>query len=158
MKTFTDNRGEIWTLALTLGKTRKLREALGLDLLAPPNYLQILGSLTDRLAFVFLLVEDKAKEIGVDADAFEERLYGGDYATNASIAFLEETELFFQKLGQDAMSNLAKRSIASMSLGQERVSEMMKTGQFDSALDAAEAANSQSVTVRPVKSAKTRTP
>jgi hypothetical protein len=139
MKTFKDNEGQIWNLSLTLGKTRKLREKLGLDLLNPNHYLQILNSLTDRLAFAFLLVEDQAKAIGVDADAFEERLYGDMFSTEASLAFLEETESFFLKLGQKALATLAKKSIQSMKSGQAKVDEMIASGQFDSLLDQAEA-------------------
>jgi hypothetical protein len=138
MKTFKDNQDQQWNLALTLGKVRQLREKLGLDLLNPNHYLQILSSLTDRLAFCFLLVEDQAKAIDVDADQFEERLYGDNVSTQASLAFLEETELFFQKLGQKALAALAKKSIQSMKSGQARIDEMMSTGQFDSLLDQAE--------------------
>ena len=39
-----------------LGKVRQLREKLGLDLLDSQHHLQVLNSLTDRLAFAFLLV------------------------------------------------------------------------------------------------------
>lgn len=138
MKSFKDAEGQTWNLSLTLGKVRQLREKLGLDLLNPSHYLQILNSLTDRLAFCFLLVEDQAKAIGVDADAFEERLYGPGVSTSASHAFLEETQNFFQKLGQTSMEALARKSIESMKAGQARIDEMITTGQFDSLLDRAE--------------------
>lgn len=138
MKSFKDNQGQQWNLALTLGKVRTLREKLGLDLLNPQHYLQILGSLTDRLAFVFLLVEPQANDIGIDVDEFEERLYGDGFATEAGTAFLLETELFFQKLGQKAMAGLAKSSIKSMAAGQAKLDEMLTSGQFDSLLNQAQ--------------------
>jgi hypothetical protein len=138
MKSFKDAEGQTWNLSLTLGKVRQLREKLGLDLLNPSHYLQILNSLTDRLAFCFLLVEDQAKVIGVDADSFEERLYGPGVSIAASHAFLEETQNFFQKLGQTSMEALARKSIESMKSGQARIDEMISTGQFDSMLDKAE--------------------
>lgn len=139
MKSFKDNQGHTWNLSLTLGKVRQMREKLGLDLLNPTHYLQILNSLTDRLAFCFLLVEDQAKAIGIDVDGFEERLYGDTVSTDAGLAFLEETELFFQKLGQKALATLARKSIESMRSGQARIDEMITTGQFASLLDQAEA-------------------
>lgn len=142
MKTFTDNEGQIWTLSLSLQKTRKMREALGLDLFNPQHYLQILNSLTDRLAFVFLLCEQSAKEIDVNADQFEMRLYDKPgkegISQRASLSFLEETEAFFLLLGQKAMAALARKSIESMKAGQAKVDEMMATGQFDSLLDQAQ--------------------
>jgi len=138
MRSFKDKEGQSWHIVLSLGKTRQLREKLGLDLLNPTHYLQILNSLTDRLAFCFLLVEQQAKELNIDADEFEERLYGEGIATAASEAFLEETQLFFQKLGQNAMEALAKKSIESMRSGKARIDQMISTGQFDSLLDKAE--------------------
>lgn len=138
MKTFTDNQGQIWTLILTLGKTRKMRESLGLDILNPNHYLQILASLTDRLAFTFLLVEQQANDLRIDADDFEERLYGEGFADKASLAFLGETEVFFQKLGQSAMTRLANRSIETMKSGQTRLNEIIASGQLDSLMEKAE--------------------
>lgn len=138
MTSFKDNMNQDWTLNLTLSKTRKLREKLGLDLLNPQHYLQVLNSLTDRLAFVYLLCEDQAKQYEVSIDEFEERLYGDGFSTSASMAFLEETESFFRKLGQSAMETLARKSIQSMTAGQARVAEMMSSGQFDSLLDRAQ--------------------
>jgi|GEM_PF-4219065 len=111
-----------------------MRESLGLDLLNPQHYFQILASLTDRLAFCFLLVETEAKVIGVNADEFEERLYGEGIADQASVAFLEETELFFQKLGQSGMANLAKVSMETMKLGQAKMNELIENGVIDSAI------------------------
>jgi hypothetical protein len=138
MKTFKDNQKQTWQINLTLQKVRSLREKLGLDLLNPQHYMQVLGSLTDRLAFVFLLVEDEAKKLGIDIDAFESRLYGDGVAQEVGIAFLAECELFFRKLGQEAMAELTKKSVASMRSGQTRLDEMMKTGQLDSLMDQAD--------------------
>lgn len=135
MKTFTDNAGQKWVLSLNLGKVRKMRDSLGLDLLNPQHYLQVLGSQTDRLTFAFLMVEAEAKKLGIDADQFEERLYGEDFATNAGLAFLEETECFFTKLGQQAMASLANRSIETMQKNLQKQLELMESGKFNEALD-----------------------
>lgn len=134
MKTFQDNQGQTWTLQLTLGKVRRLRESLGLDLLNPTHYLQVLNSLTDRLAFVFLLIQPEAEKLKIDADAFEDRLQGDEIAFNASKAFLEETESFFQKLGQKPMAALARKGIETMDVGLARLSDQMESGDFDSLL------------------------
>tara|TARA_R110002073_G_scaffold20209_5_gene72810 strand:- start:15660 stop:16205 length:546 start_codon:yes stop_codon:yes gene_type:complete len=142
MKTFSDNKGEIWTLSLTLQKTRKMREALGLDLLAPNHYLQILNSLTDQMAFVFLLCEEKATAMKVDADQFEERLYDtpqrDGVSTEASLAFIQETEVFFQRLGQKALAGIARKSIESIKSGRAKIQEMFASGQYDSLLQKAQ--------------------
>lgn len=94
--------------------------------------MQVLNSLTDRLAFVFLLVQDEAEKIGLDADGFEERLMGDDFAHEASKAFLEETESFFRKLGQKGLVSLAKNSVTAMDAGRTRLSDLTDSGDFDS--------------------------
>lgn len=132
MKTFSDNRGQIWNLSLTLGKVRKVRDALGLDLLNPNHYQQILSSLTDRLAYAFLLCEEQAKGLDIDADEFEGRIYGK--TSEASHALLGESASFFRLLGpdQEPMALLAEKSIESMKAGSARLKEMKSTGQLDS--------------------------
>lgn len=138
MKTFKDKEGQSWTLTLSLAKVRKIRESIGLDLLHPVHFQQILGSLTDRLTFAFLLCEPQAKGLDIDADEFEERLYGDGVATEASLAFLAEIEVFTLKLGQPGLAKMAKMAAESMKAGQAKVDEMLKSGQLDSLLEQAE--------------------
>lgn len=135
MKSFKDNMEQTWKLQLTLGRVRKIRERIGLDVLNPRHYMQILDSLTDRLTYVCLLCEDQAKEYEIDADEFEERLMGEGFADAASMAFLEETKDFFQRLGQHGMARLAEKAIASLRAGQQRIRKMIETGHFDSLID-----------------------
>jgi len=139
MKSFKDNQGQQWNLSLTLGKVRQIREKLGIDLLNPTHYQQLITSLTDRLAYCFLLCEEQGREIGVnDGDDFEERLYGDGISDGASDAFIGETVLFFQKLGQKSMAVLAEKSWKLHQAGQAKVHDLMSTGQFASLLDRAE--------------------
>jgi len=134
MQSFKDNEGQIWNVALTIGKVRQLREKLGLDLLDGQHHLQVMNSLTDRLAFVFLLVEEQAKDKGLDADELEMRFYGDGVATEASICFLKELENFFQRLGQTVQSRLTKSSIEAMGKARSRLDEMLQNGKVDSLL------------------------
>ena len=127
-----------WNISLTLGKVRNLREKLGLDVLNPQHHLQILNSLTDRLAFVFLLCETQAKEYEIGIEEFEDRLMGEGFADAASIAFLEELADFFQRLGQTGLAKITQRSIKAMKSGRERMAKMIANGHFDSLLDTVE--------------------
>ena len=138
MKTFRDNMDQDWNISLTLGKVRLLRDKLGLDLLNPQHHLQVLNSLTDRLAFVFLLCEEQAKEYEIDVDQFEERLMGDGFADGASTAFLGELDVFFQRLGQAGLAKITQRSIKVMKTGQQRMAATIASGQFDSFLDTVE--------------------
>ena len=134
MQSFKDNEGTAWNIALTLGKVRQLREKLGLDLLDSQHHLQVLNSLTDRLAFVFLLVEEQAKERDIDAEALELRLCGDGIATSASVAFCEELASFFQRFGQQVQARLTRTSIQTMERANQRLAELIDSGKVDSML------------------------
>jgi hypothetical protein len=138
MKSFKDNQGQLWHLNLSLGKTRQLRDKLGLDLLNPEHYGRLVGSLTEQMAFCFLLVEPQAQELGIDVDAFEERLYGDGIANSAGIALLEECEVFFQKLGQKTQAALAKKSTELVKASIANMDQMLASGQLDSLMAKAE--------------------
>ena len=137
MQSFKDNEGQTWNVALTIGKVRQLREKLGLDLLDTQHHLQVMNSLTDRLAFVFLLVEEQAKDRGIDAEELELRFYGEGVAASASISFLRELENFFQRLGQTVLARLTASSIEAMEKAQRRLDDLLKSGKVDSLLEQA---------------------
>ncbi|MCM2369643.1 hypothetical protein [Aporhodopirellula aestuarii] len=140
MKSFKDNQGQSWTLSLTLAKVRQCRTKLGLDLLNPQHYMQVLHSLTDRLTFCFLLCEEQAKDLKLSVDEFEERLYGEGISQGAGDAFLSECEHFFCRLGQTTQAELTRKSLESMIASRQNLSEMQKTGQLDSLFTEAEEA------------------
>ena len=138
MRTFVDNKNQKWVITLNGRKVRKMREKLGLDLLNPQHHMQVLSSLTDRLAFIWLLCETQANEYEVDVDEFEERLMGGTFADDASEALLSEIADFSRRLGQIGLAKITERSIKAMKTGQVRLTEMMASGQFDTLLDTVE--------------------
>ena len=135
MHSFKDNEGTTWNIALTIGKVRQLREKLGLDLLDSQHHLQVLNSLTDRLAFVFLLVEEQAKDRKVNAEELEQRLCGKGIATAASVAFCEELESFFHRFDQGVQARLTRTSIETMQKANARLAELIDSGQVDSMLN-----------------------
>ena len=137
MQSFKDAEGETWNIALTIGKVRQLREKLGLDLLDTQHHLQVMNSLTDRLAFVFLLVEEQAKLREIDAEELELRFYGEGVASAASLSFLRELENFFQRLGQTVQARLTESSIEAMGKAQQRLDDLLKSGKVDSLLEQA---------------------
>lgn len=137
MESFKDAEGQTWNIALTIGKVRQLREKLGLDLLDTQHHLQVMNSLTDRLAFVFLLVEEQAKSLDIDAEALELRFYGDGVASDASMAFLKELESFFQRLGQTVQARLTASSIEAMNKAQTRLDDLLRSGKVDSLLEQA---------------------
>ncbi|QDT07794.1 hypothetical protein K227x_62220 [Rubripirellula lacrimiformis] len=138
MKTFKDNQGHEWNLALSLASVRKHRQTLGLDLFNHEHHRQVMESLVDRLAFCFLLVEEQAKAIEVSVDQFEERLYGDGFSTEAGVAFLEELADFYQKLGQKAFAMLTTIAIKAIRAGETRMQDLESSGQITSLISQAE--------------------
>ena len=97
-------------------------------------YRESLEGFSECMKFVLLLVEEQAKDKGLDADELEMRFYGDGVATEASICFLRELENFFQRLGQTVQSRLTKSSIEAMGKARSRLDEMLQNGKVDSLL------------------------
>lgn len=135
MSKFKDNMGQQWSLSLTIGKVRQLRDSLGFDLLNPNDHMQVISSLTERITFAFLLCEEQAKKLEVDADAFEVRLHGDGFMEAASDAFLEELDAFCQRVGQTALAKLTRNTLEQQKAGRVRLQEMLNSGQIDSLLE-----------------------
>ena len=95
---------------------------------------QIWGSLTDQLTFVFLLVEEEAKNEGIGPDDFERRLQGDGVATEASQAFLKEVALFFRKYDQEGLARVTDEQIKMKDQTKSYVDKLIQTGRFDSVM------------------------
>ncbi len=103
---FKDNKGQQWTITITLKKCRYVRDRLPLDIFNPADWTELIDSLANRLAYVWWLVADQAKELDVSDEQFEERLYGKGIADNASNEFLAELADFFRRLDQTLLVTL----------------------------------------------------
>lgn len=135
MATFKDNQNQPWNVKATLWKVRKVAEVLGLELFNPVHYQNLKLSLTDRMAYLFLLCEDQAKELQIDADEFEERLYGANISDNASAALFEEFESFARRLGQTALAKEIQADRRVMAGALELAKELVDSGKLDSVLE-----------------------
>ena len=104
MKTFTDNAGRAWTLALTIDAAKRVKSLLDVNLLeleaGDPPLLTRLG--TDVILLcdvIFALVKPQADAAGVSDEQFAAAL-GGETILAAQTAFYEELVDFFRKLGR----------------------------------------------------------
>jgi len=109
MKTFKDTRDREWKIALTFGAAKRVKDLLGVNLLAldagDPPLLTRLG--TDVMLLcdvIFALIKPQADEQNVTDEQFGAAL-GGEAILNAQAAFYEELVLFSQGLGR---TDLAK--------------------------------------------------
>jgi hypothetical protein len=111
---FKDNRNKTYVLALTLGKTREVRAKLPCDLFNENDWKLLMSSLADRLAYVWWLVADQAREDEITLEEFEERLTGKGIADAASDAFIAELGNFYQKYDQTKLLTMTQQLLKAM--------------------------------------------
>ncbi len=110
---FQDNAGRTYTVSMTLGKFRAIREVYPVDVFEQQSWTAICGSLTERLAILWYLVQDQAESFGLDLDGWERALMGPGIANQASEAFMDEMENFFRQFDQPEMAKMTSANRAS---------------------------------------------
>lgn len=140
MRTFTDNAGRTWTIAITVDAIKRVRA------LANVNLLEVLdGKLIDRLAADPVLLCDVVYAVckpEEDAQKITDEEFGrsmaGDALDHAVRALLEDVADFTPS--RRARENL-RRVIATlfnaMDRAQERVTQRLDSGELDAVVDQA---------------------
>jgi len=118
MKTFTDNAGRTWTIDLTIGAAKRVRDLLKIDLLAPlvvkrrkgadgrvrktlPLVTRLQLDVVALIDVIYVLIKPQADAQGVTDEQFGQAL-GGEAACAAYEAFMGEWRGFFQELRREA--------------------------------------------------------
>ena len=127
MKTFTDNAGRTWTVALSIDSIKRVKGLLSVNLLDA-----IEGKLLERLTadpvllcdILYCLCKPQADAAGVSDEDFG-RAMAGDAIEAATTAFLEELADFFPKgkreLLQKALGKLRKLQAMALAAAGERL-------------------------------------
>lgn len=106
MKTFTDNAGRTWTLALTVNSLKRVKGLAQIDLAnvlqaRPEREVPLLAELEEDLLLfaetLFALVQPQAAQTGVSQEEFD-RACGGAVLAEAQRVFWEELVDFFRSL------------------------------------------------------------
>lgn len=129
-QTFNDRNGNVWTVALTLGRVREVRSKFALDVLNENDWTRLMSSLLDRLTYVWWLVKEQADARNISIDAFDQSLCSGDYAEKASDAFLDELIFFYEELNQTKLQKLTE----AFRTGTEKEREKFRTDEFEQLL------------------------
>jgi hypothetical protein len=130
MRTFKDNAGRTWTIAVTVGSVKRVKSLLGINLYECAG-----GSLLDRLAndiemlvdLIYVLCKPEADKANVTDEQFGEAL-SGDAIDHATTAFKEELVIFFPSGQREVMrAALAKADDVqkrAMTLALEKIDSM----------------------------------
>jgi len=103
MQTFDDADGRTWQIRLTIGRAADLRDA-GFDLVDDDARAAIFDDPLRVYAIALKLLEQQAKELGLDADGLDESLTGAFPAFFE--AFVEELATFCRHLGKTAQAEI----------------------------------------------------
>ena len=97
MKTFTDNAGRTWTVAVNVGAVKRVKDLTGVNLASA-----VFGDVVEKLAedpvllcdVLYALCKPEAEANGVTDEQFGQAM-GGDAIDTATTALLEELVSFF---------------------------------------------------------------
>lgn len=104
MPQFSDSQGDVWTVAITLNKARRIARSAGIDILNAEQGESIVTSLGVQLELLWHLTSDERAMRDVRTlDQFEDRV-SGESVNYAVDALLEAIALFFQRMGQKSQT------------------------------------------------------
>lgn len=139
MKTFTDNAGRAWTLALTIDAAKRVKSLLDVNLLeleaGDPPLLTKLG--TDVILLcdaIFALVKPQADAAGVTDEQFAAAM-GGDAILAAQTAFYEELVDFFRKLGRSDLAKAVDAQRRMIDLAVQRIETRIDRLDLEAAIE-----------------------
>lgn len=135
MHKFTDDRGRDWTLRLTITEAKRVRDELGLSLIADEDLRKATGDLETTADVLHCLCRQQAEERGIDPGQFGELLT--ECFAAAADALLDELAAFFRKLGKTALATLAERIQTASRTMETRATELLASDRVDEAIDQA---------------------
>ena len=127
---FKDNKGRVWSLALTVGKAMRLRDELGIDvgkILDDENKLlnDLIQEPWQLVEILVSLTRERRESIEVDDQDFCEALTG-DVLDDASIAFIYGVALSLPKLKRRALMATADRIFGGLDVAATKIEEVIR--------------------------------
>jgi len=141
VREFKDNQDRAWKLQITIGSAKRVRDLLGVDILAPeqgePPLLVRLG--TDEILLcdvLYCLIKPQADEKGISDEAFGESL-GGEAITHAVEALYGELVDFFRQRGRTDRAAAIQKQGSLVQLATERITTEISDMDIEATLDQA---------------------
>lgn len=130
MKTFVDNSGKTWTVSITVGTIKRVKDLLGINLIQA-----ITGDLIEKLEtdiclfvdILYVVCKDQAQANSISDEKFG-TLLGGDSLEQATDCFLDELISFFpeakRRLYQKAWSRSKEAQLIAVQKLQKKIQGM----------------------------------
>lgn len=133
MKTFTDNTGKTWSIAINVGAVKRVRASLDVNLLDAVE-----GKLIERLVsdpillcdVIFVLCQQEAETRGITDEQFGQAM-AGDAIDMATSALLEELVDFFPSGKRQVLT----KALAKLKAFEAKVIELASKRLDDPALE-----------------------
>jgi hypothetical protein len=135
--TFEDKKGNKYTLTLTLSSVRDIQTRLPIDILNDQDWRVLMGSLVQRLAYVWWHVKDQAEGYGLDLDAWEMNITAPGVADEVGDALLTEMVSFYRSLGQKKLDGLTDRIVTGLKIEREKFSDPKTMAALDALITGA---------------------
>lgn len=127
MKTFTDNAGRTWAVAINVATIKRVKDLLGLNLMEA-----VTGKLIERLEedicqyvnVIYCVCKKEADEKGVTDEQFGEAL-AGDALEAATDAFLDELIDFFPQAKRLIFRKAFQKRKEAETVGAARIGEKL---------------------------------
>ena len=141
MKTFDDNAGRTWTVAVTINAVKRVKGLLDVDLTDlmdgdPPLLTRLDTDIVLLCDVIFALVKPQADEQGVTDEQFAEAL-GGDAIIQAHDALLEELADFFRSLRRTDVTKALEKQIAMVRAAVQAAEARIEAVDVDTEIDRA---------------------
>jgi hypothetical protein len=132
MSTFTDNAGRTWTVSVTFGSIKRVRDLIGVNLArledGDPPLLTRLG--TDVMLLcdvIYSLIKPQADQQDITDEEWAAAM-GGEAILSAHNAFYEALQDFFRKAGRPDVVRAARKQKVMIDLairaGEEKLSRI----------------------------------
>ena len=125
MVQFQDSKGDNWGVVITLGDTRRVARACGIDLLNDAQYQTLLGSIGARIEYLYCLLRPECEKRGIGSlDEFDALLCADEETCHAASFALQEAIVnFYRSRGMTALATLNEEALQQM----REVREVMKS-------------------------------
>lgn len=127
MKTFTDNTGRTWTIAINIGEVKRVKDLLAVDLLEAVNGKLVQELIDDPVLLcdlVYCLCKNQADAAGISDEQFGCAM-AGDAIDLATTALLEELVDFFPQRRRVVLAKAMSKARALESMGIEAASKYL---------------------------------
>lgn len=137
MKTFVDNSGKTWTVSITVGTIKRVKDLLGINLIQA-----ITGDLIEKLEtdiclfvdILYVVCKDQAQANSISDEKFG-TLLGGDSLEQATDCFLDELINFFPEAKRKLYQKAYRRSKEAQLIAVQKLQKKIQGMNFQQILE-----------------------